>query len=789
MARRIGKYEILNALGQGGMGTVYKARDTVIGREVAIKLIQERALKDPAIKKRFYREARSAGRLSHDNITIIHDIDERDGTPFLVMELLEGEDLRDVLNEGRTLSNEDKLHIAVQVCRGLQYAHDHEVVHRDIKPANIRLLRDGRVKIMDFGIARIQDDAQSLTLTNASIGTPRYMSPEQVQGERVDLRSDIFSFGVLFYELLTGRNPFSSDRITTVIYKIIMTEPDALVLKPEELAGDLQPILDKCLAKNREDRYDSFGEVLADLQPIAWALDRTVELDGPLRPKTSKRRFQTRSKEPEKGSKTQEETHEHSAVPPDSSLDETPASDETVAIRTDELSKALEDLEEPASDETIAIRTDRLAPVPSEEPKPLPVDETIALPVDENTALPVDETIALPVDETVALPVDKTIALPVEQPKALPTDKTIAVPIPVTIEEPDRKPVKPPSDPFAPPPHASANNPFVQMAVAVVIVLILGGGGYFAWATWMNPAADGEGGTGEPVVSDSTENSLQRGGQGAGVDSALAVNTPEAEDNPDEEEEDDPPPRPAPQPVETPTQPRAETPPPATTPTVTTPATGNLTIRSTPNGADILINGQSRGTTPLTLQDMTVGQYALELRINGYRSHTQQVSVREEQTQTVSATLAPLTGRINLTVNPGGRVLIDGRVASADVASSHTLNVPLGPHTIRVEHPELGVWQRSVRVTANATQSFNLDFTQEFEVRIGSFDTEGGFKRGEIYVDGSPVGRAPRPVQLRFGRHEIEVRMEGYTQEGGVLVLNLEEAPSEPVRITLRKVD
>ena len=204
----IGKYEILGELGQGGMGAVYRGRDTVIGRDVAIKVIHKQALGAPDIKKRFYREARSAGRLAHENITVIYDIDEADGAPFLVMEYLDGEDLRTRLDRGRALSNDEKLSIAIQIARGLHYAHEQGIIHRDIKPANIRILPNGRVKIMDFGIARIQNETQALTQTNLSLGTPRYMSPEQIKGEELDRRSDLFSYGVLIYELFTGQNPF-----------------------------------------------------------------------------------------------------------------------------------------------------------------------------------------------------------------------------------------------------------------------------------------------------------------------------------------------------------------------------------------------------------------------------------------------------------------------------------------------------------------------------------------------------------------------------------------------------
>ena len=277
---RIGKYEILAKLGQGGMGVVYKGHDPIIRRDVAIKIIHEHALEDPSVKPRFYREARSAGGLSHPNITIIHDVNEEDGRPFLVMEYLDGDNLRTRLNQGPPLRNRQKLDIATQICRALLYAHEREVIHRDIKPENIQLLPDGTVKVMDFGIARVQSETTTLTQTNSSMGTPRYMAPEQVKGEKVDNRADIFAFGVLLHELLSGTAPFPGENLTTIIYQILHTEPEPLELTPAEVCEDLQLIVSTCMEKDPDDRYNNFAEVLEDLQAVAVP-DEPLPADTP----------------------------------------------------------------------------------------------------------------------------------------------------------------------------------------------------------------------------------------------------------------------------------------------------------------------------------------------------------------------------------------------------------------------------------------------------------------------------------------------------------------------------
>ena len=262
---RIGKYIVLEEIGQGGMGIVYKARDPVIGREVAVKVIIERIMRSPDLKERFLREIASAGRLSHENIMTIYDAGDHEGRPFFVMELLSGTDLSTVIRRG-ALSLDEKLGIAQQVARGLRYAHERGVIHRDIKPDNVRVLTNGRAKIMDFGIARVESATR--TPTHSSIGTPRYMSPEQVKGEHVDRCTDIFSFGALLYELLTGTPPFAGERITTIIYKILHETPAPLNLGAVPGADALRRTVERCLEKDLAARYADFDEVLAALAAV-----------------------------------------------------------------------------------------------------------------------------------------------------------------------------------------------------------------------------------------------------------------------------------------------------------------------------------------------------------------------------------------------------------------------------------------------------------------------------------------------------------------------------------------
>lgn len=267
MSGHIGRYEIIEELGRGNMGVVYKARDPLIDRLVAIKTIDLRNLNQDdkgEYEARFYQEAKAAGRLNHPNIITIYELGNSDDVAFIAMELIEGTELRDILANQRRQSIDEKLDIAFQVANGLAYAHEHGVVHRDIKPSNIMVLRGQHVKIADFGIARMSSSTWH-TKTGSVVGTPLYMSPEQVQSHSIDSRTDIFSLGVILYQMLTGLFPFNGADANSVWHQIVNEEPQ----KPSSLNPEIPEMLDfivsKCLAKNPENRYPNAKELAADL--------------------------------------------------------------------------------------------------------------------------------------------------------------------------------------------------------------------------------------------------------------------------------------------------------------------------------------------------------------------------------------------------------------------------------------------------------------------------------------------------------------------------------------------
>jgi len=261
--QRIGRYQIASKIGQGAMGEVFRAHDPVLNRDVAVKRISAGLDTDETIRKRFEREARAAASLVHPNIITVYELGLEGERLFMAMELLDGIDLKHAL-AGRKLGLDEKLGIVEQICEGLAFAHARDIVHRDLKPANIHVLPSGKVKIMDFGLARLS--GSEMTSTGMVMGTPHYMSPEQVRGAKADARSDVFALGCVLYEMLTGRKPFDAESMHAVLFKIMQEDPVPLREAAPGTPEALSQVVERALAKNPAERFQDAGDMLAGIR-------------------------------------------------------------------------------------------------------------------------------------------------------------------------------------------------------------------------------------------------------------------------------------------------------------------------------------------------------------------------------------------------------------------------------------------------------------------------------------------------------------------------------------------
>ena len=277
---QVSHYRIEEEIGRGGMGVVYRAVDTRLGRTVAVKMLASEATTDPDRRARFIQEARSASVLNHPHIVTIYDVGEQDGATFIAMELVDGTPLDKMMRAG-PLPVSTALQYAVQIVSALGVAHEAGIVHRDIKPANIVITRDGRAKVLDFGLAKLMEPAPTdATMTGVGtrpgiiLGTAAYMSPEQAQGHPVDSRSDLFSFGAVLYEMLTGRRPFAGDSEIGLITAILRDQPPPLKAARADVPAALQSIVERCLAKDPGARFPGAPSLKAALEEVQSSLSR-----------------------------------------------------------------------------------------------------------------------------------------------------------------------------------------------------------------------------------------------------------------------------------------------------------------------------------------------------------------------------------------------------------------------------------------------------------------------------------------------------------------------------------
>jgi serine/threonine-protein kinase len=278
LPQRFGKYELIEFLG-GGMAHVYRATDTVIGRTVAVKILTPESTGDADVKERFLQEARMAGNISHENVISIYDFGVSEGRPFLVMEFLQGDSLRSLIHDGRAGDLQQRLQIAVQAARAIEYIHASQIIHRDIKPDNIHVNPKGRVKLIDFGIAKMLDLQR--TQPGYVLGTPYYMAPEQVRGDKITALVDVYAFGVLLFELMAGVKPFKAASVEEIFHRILSEPFDFSPLRQAGVSEPLYDLIVQCVAKNPAERPSGLKEVRERLEAILAPAPRQTVVEAP----------------------------------------------------------------------------------------------------------------------------------------------------------------------------------------------------------------------------------------------------------------------------------------------------------------------------------------------------------------------------------------------------------------------------------------------------------------------------------------------------------------------------
>jgi serine/threonine protein kinase len=352
-----GRYEILDKLGEGAMGVVYRARDTSLGRIVALKMLSADLLADAELHERFFREAETIGRLNHPNIVTVYDLRESEGQLYMAMELLDGDNLRSMMDELAVMALADKVWLLLQICEGLGYAHDKGVVHRDIKPANIIVTSAGRVKLLDFGLARVAT-RQTITKRGVILGTPDYMSPEQATGRNIDHRTDIFSAGAVFYELLTLQKPFRGKTLHAVLFQIISEEPEPVLTLNSELPARLAYVVQRMLDKDPARRFQEMHVVGQLLREIYHALRASRGLSALPRPPRFDEDLQSKVREAMSSGRGAFEAGRFAEAV--DSMRETLALDPDSAEATEILWRSLQHVETPAEDPSLPQQETRI---------------------------------------------------------------------------------------------------------------------------------------------------------------------------------------------------------------------------------------------------------------------------------------------------------------------------------------------------------------------------------------------------------------------------------------------
>ena len=759
---KAGRYEILGELGRGAMGVVYRATDPVIGRPVAVKTIrlseEGTGLTRPELLSRFQTEARAAGLLTHPNIVVVYDAGEENGLYYITMELVEGKSLQALIDGGHAFPASRVLRIMEQTCSALQFAHERNIVHRDIKPANLMLTRDDTVKVTDFGTAKILQFG-TVQQTTHVMGTPSYMSPEQVKGRPVDGRSDIFSLGVVLYELLTGEKPFPGHSITTVIYKIVNEEP----IPPRQLNPSLHPGLNevvlRALSKEPETRYQSCREMLEDLRsyrafgagnsPDATVMSSRVNSTLPLNPNSTPTRAV--HVEDSMTSATVRSLQHRVASPT-----QTPAIRRTGPVQT---------YEEPKKKNTfltvlaaifllavIAFGVNRLRPEfrAARERNSLPSLEIAKTPPPPapSAAQPTTPEATAAVNNPPPQASSDTDSDKNSPPNSSASAAKIPDSVPAPVSAPAVSPKKPET---ALSTTAAEYKGRIEEAVSeqglASRVRVQGSGNTLVLVGKLRPQEHAtllkfmrNAPSSVHVVDDTSYDDTALPGSEKGEDGSHPV-----------------------------------------------PAKGKSAIHVITDviGATATLYGPagrqlSNCTTPCSFDDLEPKRYSLQIQKDGYQSVQTALELKRGESQDQKLHLESLAKGLLITSQPvGADIFINGAKQSGQTPA----NLPLGPgqYDLVLRLPGYEAYAGHVQVKDNAQTTLNVELKEKSQNHVAWAQVTTVPAGAEIFIDGTTTGRfAPARVQIPTGVHTIVMKLSGYqvsrhgvqVSEGGTVIVS-----------------
>ena len=763
---RAGRYEILGELGRGAMGVVYKATDPVIGRPVAVKTIrlseEGTGLSRPELLARFQTEARAAGLLTHPNIVVVYDAGEENGLYYITMELVEGKSLQALLDSGHHFPTSRVLRIMEQTCSALQFAHERSIVHRDIKPANLMLTADDTVKVTDFGTAKILQFG-TVQQTTHVMGTPSYMSPEQVKGRPVDGRSDIFSLGVMLYEMLTGEKPFPGQSITTVIYKIVNEDP----VPPRQLNPSIHPGLNsiamRALAKEPEVRYQTCREMIEDLRNYRGVGGTEQNPDATMISPRAGFPMALASASPglrglhgdPLSSPALRSLQSHSGNP-----SQTPVIRRTGTIQTFEESKKSGPLG------TIFAALLLLSVIVYGGYKLRPEFQATRERNKTYEALKSEQ----PAVPTAVQP--STISIPVtEQPAA--NDATSPAPAAAAANSPASSPTPPPdntatSASAAQLPAASAAEkqpeiPATTVPAANKVPALSAAATEFKRRF---EEAVAEKGLGTRVKISGTGNSLTISGKLRPVEHAallrLIRNAPASVRVVDDIQYEDAPVSAVisttPQP-----QPAVQGAPRPTTSSVN----GAVNVVTDAPGATVTIFGSagraiSSCQAPCTFNDLVPARYSLQVQKNGYLPVQTAVELKQHESLDQRIHLDALAKGLYVSSRPAGaEVFINGAKQSGQTPT--TLPLASGQYDLVLRIPGYEAYAGHVQVKDNIQTTLDVELKEKTPVHVAWAQVDSTPGGAEIFVDGAPANQTtPARVQIPMGSHIIAIRLAGY---------------------------